>query len=53
MSKAYYYHTRYIQYEVEPKSSSVRRIANEVLMDYENHHILRNSDDKNLNGLFI
>ena len=53
MKTAFYFHTRFSQSQLESQESSVRKIANEVLADYEKNYIYRNSDDKNLNGLFI
>ena len=34
MKKAAYYHTRYIQNELEPFSSAIRKIGWEILHDY-------------------
>lgn len=48
---AHYYHTRYIQGELEEQDSAVRRISYEMLTEFDK--LLENSETNNLTQLFI
>jgi tetratricopeptide (TPR) repeat protein len=51
MKEAQYYHTRYIQSEIEGNDSAIKKISNEMLSDY--YRFTHSLEKDNLTSLFI